>query len=341
MGRARRGRRRFLVRVATALSAAGLPQGANCAPSGGSERSERGGSLSAALLLLPDFSLIALGALLRRTRSFDATFWSGVERLVYFVLFPALLFRSLATSPLSAADAGRLALVGLAFTAAGMVLSALAQPLFRLPQPTFAACFQCGFRFNTYVALAAASRIGGAEGVATISVLIGLLVPVVNVAAVGMLARGQGVNIVGAILRNPLVISCIVGIAWNFAHVPLPALPGRVLELLAAAALPLGLLAVGAALRVERESLPWPALAWWHAVKLAALPAVAFALAGALDLSPLERRVAVVMAAVPTAPSAYILAVQMRGQGAPVALLISTGTLIAAVTLPLWIAAVG
>jgi predicted permease len=291
------------------------------------------------LLLLPDFLLIALGALLRRSRAFDAMFWGGVERLVYFVLFPALLFRSLATSPLAAADAERLAVVGLGFTAAGMALSALAQPLFRLPHPTFAACFQCGFRFNTYVALAAASRIGGAEGVATMSVLVGLLVPVVNVAAVGMLARERGARIAGAIARNPLVVACAAGIAWNFAGLALPAVPARVLDLLAAAALPLGLLAVGAALRFERESLPWPAFAWWHAVKLAMLPAVALALAQATGLSPLEQRVAVVLAAVPTAPSAYILAVQMHAAAAPVALLISTGTLLAAITLPLWLAA--
>ena len=133
--------------------------------------------MTAALLLLPDFLLIALGALLRRSHSFDAAFWSGIERLVYFVLFPALLFRSLASSPLSPADAGRLAVVGLAFTAAGMALSALGQRLFRLPHATFVACFQCGFRFNTYIALAAASRFGGAEAVAAISLLIGLLVP--------------------------------------------------------------------------------------------------------------------------------------------------------------------
>ena len=83
-----------------------------------------------------------------------------------------------------------------------------------------------------------------------------------------------------------------------------------------------------------------PAFAWWTTVKLVALPAIAFALAYALALTPLERRMAVVMAAVPTATSAYILAVQMNGPGPPVALLISAGTLIAALTLPLWIAAV-
>ncbi|MEP7183225.1 MAG: AEC family transporter [Betaproteobacteria bacterium] len=293
--------------------------------------------MSAALLLLPDFLLIAGGALLRRTRGFDDAFWRGVERLVYFVLFPALLFRSLATSPLAPSDAVRLVGVGVGFTVAGMLLSALARPLFRLPAPTFAACFQCGFRFNTYVALAVAGRLGGEQGLAAISVLVGVLVPLVNVAAVGVLARGRvGVQLT----RNPLVIACVAGIAWKLAGVPLPGLVARVLELLASAALPLGLLAVGAGLKVSRGTLPWPALAWWHGVKLVAMPAVALLLANAAGLSMLERQVAVTMAAVPTATSAYILATQMNGVGAPVALLISSGTLLAAVTLPLWISVV-
>jgi hypothetical protein len=296
--------------------------------------------VSAALLLLPDFLLIALGAGLARLPAFAPSFWNGVERLVYYVLFPALLFRSLATSPLALGEAGRLVAVGLAFTAAGMVLSAFAAPLFRLPQATFAACFQCAFRFNTYVALAAASRVAGATGVAAISLLIGVLVPVVNIAAVAMLVRGGDARILPALARNPLVLACAAGIAWNFTHASVPALPARILELLAAAALPLGLLAVGAGLRFTRGTLPWPALAWWQTVKLGVLPAIAYALANLAGLTAVERQVAVIMAAVPTATSAYILAVQMNGVGAPVALLVSSGTLIAAVTLPLWLSAV-
>jgi predicted permease len=274
---------------------------------------------------------------LARTRRFTPTFWSGVEQLVYYVLFPALLFRSLASSPLALGDAGRLVVVGLAFTAAGMALSALAAPLFRLPQPTFAACFQCAFRFNTYVALAAATRVAGAQGVAAISLLIGVLVPVVNIAAVAVLVRGGDARILPALARNPLVLGCAAGIAWNALHWPVPALAGRILELLAAAALPLGLLAVGAGLRFTRGTLPLPALAWWHAIKLAILPAIAYALSHVVGLNAMERQVAVIMAAVPTATSAYILAVQLNGTGAPVALLISSGTLIAAGTLPLWL----
>ena len=296
--------------------------------------------MTVAFQLLPDFLLIAFGALLARARMFDAGFWSAIERLVYFVLFPALLFRALATSPIAIGDAAPLVATGVAFTLAGMLLSALAQPLLRLPHSTFAACFQCGFRFNTYVALAAASRVGGKEGLALIGLLLGVLVPIVNIAAVGMLARGSETRVATEIARNPLVVACAAGISWAALGLPLPAVPVRILELLAAAALPLGLLAVGAGLKVSRATLPWPALVWWNAVKLLALPALAFVLSDVLGLSPLERKIAVVMAAVPTAPSAYILAVQMGGGGAPVAMLISSGTLLAAITLPLWISLV-
>jgi malonate transporter and related proteins len=295
--------------------------------------------LASALLLVPDFLLIALGAVLRRVRMFDVPFWRGLERFVYFVLFPALLFRALATSTLPLGDASRLVAVGLLFTAAGMVLSALGRPLVRLPQPTFAAVFQCAFRFNTYIALAAASRLAGTAGVTAISLLIGVLVPVVNIAAVAMLAERRDVRGIWlAIARNPLVVACAAGLAWNAAGIPMPVVAARILELLAGAALPLGLIAAGAGLEFVHGTLPLRALAWWHAIKLALLPALALVLAHAFGLSPVERQVAVLLAAVPTAPSAYILAMQMNGRGAPVALLISSGTLLAIVTLPAWLA---
>ena len=297
--------------------------------------------MSVALLLVPDFLLIVLGALLRRRSAFDASFWPGLERLVYFVLFPALLFRSLARSPLALGDAGRMIAVAYAFTLAGMLLSALGRPLLRLPQSTFAACFQCGFRFNTYVALAAASRIGGDAGIALISLLIGTLVPLVNFAAVGMLARGRDQRVLSQLARNPLIVACVAGFGWQFTGAPLPGVADHILGLLAAAAVPLGLLAVGAGLVLRRGTLPLPAIAWWSGVKLVAMPAIALVLAQSLGLAPLERQIAVIMAAAPTATSAYILAMQMTGHGAPVAVLISSGTLLAALTLPLWIAIVG
>jgi predicted permease len=144
-----------------------------------------------------------------------------------------------------------------------------------------------------------------------------------------------------AIARNPLVIACVAGLAWNAAAIPMPGVLAKVLELLAGAALPLGLVAAGAGLEFAPSTLPLRAIVWWNAVKLAALPAIALALASLLGLSTLERQMAVLLAAVPTAPSSYILAMHMSGVGAPVALLISTGTLLAIVTLPLWLTLIG
>jgi predicted permease len=293
-----------------------------------------------ALILVPDFVLIALGAALRRWPALTAPFWSGLERLIYVVLFPALLVRSLANAPLGSAGAATLTAVAVAATLAGIALAALAGPLFRLPPPTFGASFQCAFRFNTYVVLAVAARMGGDAALALAALLVGVLVPIVNVAAVAALARGRALHVGRELARNPLLIACIAGLAANALSLRLPEWLDGVVAALGAAALPLGLIAVGAALSLARGNLPIAALAWFHAIKLVAMPALAFGLARALHLPPRETAVAVLMTAVPTAPSAYILASQMHGDGRAAAWLISTGTLAAAVTLPLWLSLV-
>ena len=295
--------------------------------------------MSIALLLLPDFLVIVAGAALSRLRAFGAEFWRGAERLVYFVLFPALLFRSLATASISISDSLSLIGTALAFTAGGIALSLLAQPLLRLPHADFAACFQCGFRFNTYLALAVAGRLQGSRGIAVISLLVGVLVPLVNLAAVGMLASVTRGQIWLAVVRNPLVLACVAGLAWNASGLALPDVADRVLANVGGASLALGLLTVGAALKIERGGLPLPALAYWTLLKLVALPGIALVAGRALGLQGSDLQLAIVMAAVPTAPSAYVLAVQMGGEARPVAFLITTGTLAAAVTLPLWLAA--
>ncbi len=294
--------------------------------------------MSIALVLLPDFLLIVVGAVLARLRTFDPIFWTGTERLVYFVLFPALLFRSLAAGAPAIGNSLPLLATGLTFTLAGIALSYLGRFLFRLPEGDFAACFQCGFRFNTYLALAVAERLQGAEGLAAITLLVGVLVPVVNVAAVSMLARDGRSRVLPALIRNPLVLACAAGLAWSALHLPLPDVADRVVGSLGGASLALGLLTVGAALRLE-GGLPAAPLAYWTALKLVALPACALLAGRAFGLQQPVLQLAIVMAAVPTAPSAYVLATQMSGRGRPVAFLVTTGTLAAAITLPLWLAA--
>src|SRR5690606_14019206 len=112
--------------------------------------------MNTALLVLPDFLLIALGWLMRRRMGFSGEFFAGAERAVYYILFPALLFRSTANAQFDLASAASLIWAGLAMLGASAAMAWLALPLFKPKPLDFASCVQCGFRFNSYIALALA-----------------------------------------------------------------------------------------------------------------------------------------------------------------------------------------
>ena len=295
--------------------------------------------METALALLPDFLLILLGLGLRRWLHLGDHFWTGLEKLVYFVLFPALLFNSIARANLAWSEAAPLLGVGLLVMIAGMVLGAAARWLFPISPVSFASQFQCAFRFNTYIGLAVAAKLHGATGIAAMGLLTGAMVPPVNIAAVGMLARHGGVSLWRELARNPLLLATLAGLLWNLSGVAMPVPAGQFLGRLADAAIALGLLAVGAALRLDgKPGGGYGAGAWFLGVKLLALPAAAITLGRLLGLSGIYFDIALIFAALPTASSAYILAQRMGGDGRSVAWLISAGTLTAMVTLPLWLA---
>jgi malonate transporter and related proteins len=315
--------------------------------------------MSAALLLLPDFALILIGASLRRVLHLGDHFWSGAEKLVYFVLFPAMLFNGLVRTHIDWAGAGPLLAVAAACMAAGMVLGAGARLLASSPRQ-FASLHQCAFRFNSYIALAIAASLHGPAGVALMAIVVGVMVPPANLVAVWMLARGSEQNVLREVARNPLVLGTLAGLAANLAGLSLPEPALKLLGRLGDAAVALGLLSVGAGLRLRgrehgHEHGPRPGHAgatnstqvsagntaihgYLLAVKLIALPALIWALAHWLGLPPLASDIVFLFAALPTASSAFILAQRMGGDGAAVAWQISVGTLLAMVSIPMWLA---
>ncbi len=292
--------------------------------------------MQTALLILPNFVLILIGLALARRFDFGRDFWDGMEKLVYYVLFPALLFRSLAVARIDLAATGTPIVVALAFTLAGFALAVLAGPLFRLDRRFLAAGSQCGYRFNTYVGLAIAGSLFGSAGVALAAILLGVMIPVANFIAVAMLATHAKRSFAAELASNPLLVSTLVGFAWNALGFPLPGFADQTLYLLAQTALPAGLLSVGAAMRFERGQGSLPAHAWWLAVKLVAVPLIAWGLIRALGITGIEAKVLLLCAALPTASNAYILAVRMTGDGRAVATQITAGTILSMVTLPLW-----
>ena len=293
--------------------------------------------MSVALLLFPDFALILLGTLLKRYARFEPAFWTGLERMVYFVLFPSLLFSSTATAKLDFDATAGLIGACLAAMATGALLGVLGRPLFRPSPIVFASGVQCAFRFNSYVALALAGRLGGSEGIALMAVAIGICVPIANAGAVYALARHRQTNVLGEMVRNPLIIATVGGLTLNLLGLHLPEFALATFQRLGAASIALGLIAVGAGLRLGGPVVDKPMLAWLLAVKLLAAPLVVWLFVTRYGLPPLQREIAVLFAALPTASSAYILAVRMGGDGAIVAFLISAGTVLSVVTLPVWI----
>jgi predicted permease len=294
--------------------------------------------MNTALLLLPDFALIILGAGIRRWMHLGDHFWNGIEKLVYFILFPALLINAIVRTRLDLGAALPLLATAFAAMAGGMLLGLLPRYVARLPAMTFASVFQCGYRFNSYIALAVAGMLFGAPGIATMGLVVGAAVPLANLVSVWMLARHGESGLWREVARNPLIWGTAAGFMLNLAGFVPPAPLQAFLQRLADASIALGLIAVGAALRLENTPGVRGVSLWLFAVKLLALPVIAAVVGGWLGLSGLNYQVAVLFAALPTASSAYILAMRMGGDGRSVAWLISATTLGSMLTLPLWAA---
>lgn len=294
-----------------------------------------------ALLLLPDFVLIVLGFLICRHTPLDRPVWDAVERLVYYLLFPALLFGAIVRHPLEPSSALPLAASAWIITGAGI---ALAYALRRWPgtdTSLHASGAQVAFRFNSYVALAAVERVAGAPGLASLALVIAIVVPVCNIAAVWPLARHGGQHYGRELAKNPLILATGSGLAFNLLGLQLPDLVTTTLGRVGGAALPLGLMAVGAGLRLgalrEAPGLATGLLATRHLV----LPLVALACAFGLGLPPVQQTVIVLFSALPTAASSYVLAVRMGGNGPYVAGLVTLSTLLGMLSLPLALVALG
>lgn len=135
--------------------------------------------------------------------------------------------------------------------------------------------------------------------------------------------------------RNPLMLAIGFGVIWRFTGLGLNPVVDKTVELLAQAGSPAALIALGITLfrfEVKGEMLSVVAMS---ALKLLAMPAVAFALAKLLNLPPIVTGVVVLFAAMPTGANAYIFAVQCQRLVNPVSGAVALGTLLAAVTLPM------
>lgn len=296
--------------------------------------------LSNALLILSDFALIAIGLLLRRLwpDSFNRGFWTGAEKLVYYVLFPALLFNAINRAQFSLATEATVLGVAVGAFFSAVLLGFAGRWIVRPAPDVFASCVQTAFRYNSYIGLALAHSLLGARGVALLALVLGVCIPLANVFAVYALARHAERGLLRELASNPLILATVGGLATNLLGWKLPTLLATsLLDRLGSGGLALGLLCIGAGLTLDNLQAPRRVIAYFTTVKLALFPAIALGLAWLAGLRGLEAQLVVLFAALPTASTAYVLAARMGGQAAPVAFTITLQTLLAVLTLPLWV----
>jgi predicted permease len=291
-----------------------------------------------AQLLFPDFSLIAIGWLLCRYTALDRRVWDQVESLVYYFLFPVLLFHSIVRSPLDFGATSSLLTAGVGVGVCGIAL-AYALPFVpglrtHIDRRDHAASAQIAFRFNSFICLALAERLAGSEGLLLIAVLIGVCVPIFNIAAVWPMTRHAQTGFVRQLVRNPLIVATVAGLLANVLGLAVPTWATPTLTRIGAASLALGLLAAGAGMKFSTLGAGKVLATSVLAIRHLLLPLVAWGLALALRLDATQASVLMAFSAVPTASSAYVLAARMGYNGPYVAGLVTLSTLLGVVSLP-------
>ncbi len=297
------------------------------------------------MTIWPLFAMICLGFVLARKEFPDPGFWAGAERFNYFLLFPALLVTSLVDAPVRDPAIQRLGGAAVVTILIAWVAMGMARRVFPAPAARFGPALQGAVRFNTYLGLAITASLAGGAGVARAAVYLAIAVPLVNVLSILALtesgAARHPLTLAKTMLRNPLILACLLGLALALTGLGLPFGIGRFLELVAQASLPLGLLCVGAALQPAALRQEAGALAGNVVLRLCGMPVLAALVALGFGLDGTEALVLIVFSAIPTAPTAYVLTRQLGGDGTFMAGLVTAQTLAAVATIPVMLLLLG
>lgn len=298
-------------------------------------------------IVLPVFLVIGLGWVLRRVGIIDSTFLHQTNRLVYYVCLPLLLFYKIGAADFTSNFNGRLVIASIAAVAITFLASYAFSTLRGDPAEKRGVFSQGSFRGNiAYVGLAIALNAYGEEGLTRAGILMGFLVPFLNLFAIVALLWPQRQNGLRhgprswsrQLACNPLILASFSGIVWSFLDLPIPLLIERSLHIATGMALPLALVAIGGSFTLERLRGDLLRAALASGAKILWMPLLAAGLLIALDVGGMDLGIGVLIAGTPAATANYIMAHELRGDAELAATIIMLSTLLSALsyTLILW-----
>ncbi|MFO7830887.1 MAG: AEC family transporter [Desulfuromonadaceae bacterium] len=297
--------------------------------------------------LFPIIALVVLGYGVRRTEFVPLEFFRASDKLVYFIFFPAMLFWKVSTA--TGSDAVDASLIWAGIAAVSAVF--LASTVFILKGGV--APFQAGsfsqscYRFNTYIGMAVVLQAMGDAGVVQFAVLVGILIPIINVMAVTILIwfSGQEMTraqkqryLVRALASNPLIIACVAGLLLSASGLALPAFVNNTFSLASMVALPLALISIGSAFSFKH--LPGYFRLSGVAVlfKLVMLPLVGAACLYLFGVEGSAFKAAMIFFCLPTSTAIYVLSSQLNSDThlASASIVLSTMASFVSLSLVLW-----
>jgi len=295
--------------------------------------------------LVPVILVIASGYLIARTGLITGEQWRGVEQLAFYALFPAVLFRTIAladfnsfpTLNMGGALLAAVTVIALALLGARTAI----ERIWGIGPDRYTSIFQGTLRWNAMIALAIADNVAGDAGLAMLAVAMVFMIPVLNIASILVLSRyasgtaPSGAKIARDLYTNPFILSIGAGVVWNLSGLSLPSMLDETLEIFARAALPIGIICVGAGLDLRSLRRPGPALTMGTFLRPVFMPLLAFGFAGLFGVTGPALAIVIIASSVPCASNSYLLARQMGGDAKLMAEIITLQTLAATVTIPL------
>jgi predicted permease len=292
--------------------------------------------------LFPVFALILSGSLLKRFGLTNDVFLRTSDKLTYYIFFPLLLFWKIGSASTALfSQSGLYKSVVLAVFIV-YVLSTAYILLFKISDFKVGSFSQSCYRFNSYIGVAIVLSALGEEGIQHFGILIGMIIPIINVLCVSMLIwfseeKAMPIKRMGQIFKglisNPLILACISGIIYaNLADGFPPYIEG-LLKLCSYAALPLAMLSIGAALSIGsiKDHLKLSLTA--SIFKLLVLPLVGYLLLVRFGVAGVAFKVGLIYFALPTSPALYILSSQLNSDTELASAAIAMSTILSFISL--------
>ena len=292
--------------------------------------------------ILPIFLLVIFGALLKRARFIDQNFWPGLEQFGFYIVFPLYLFLAIAKADMSGIAAGTLSILYSSILAALGLLLIFARPLLAkagIGDPQFTTVFQTATRWNGFVALAISERLYGHTGIALIALLMGIIVIPNNLANIVVLVWfGGGSRQFGFLVRkvvsNPLVVGTAAGLIVQSTGMTIYGPLETAMSLIGRSALGLGLIMVGAGLRIGDAMKPSGETLLGVFLKVIAFPLVVIAATTLAGFDTQTVQIVTLAACVPTAMNGYLLARQLGGDAPLYSAIATLQTAVSFFTIP-------